>query len=54
VPWAWAINGSASVISAATAPLLAASHGFSGLVLIAVLGYVTIAALLPAPATEAC
>ena len=53
VPWAWAINGSASVISASAAPLLAASHGFSGLVLIAVLAYVTIAALLPAPATGA-
>jgi spermidine synthase len=48
VPWAWAINGSASVISAAVAPLVAASAGFSGMVVLAVLCYVAIAALLPA------
>ena len=49
VPWAWAVNGSASVISAAAAPLVAASGGFSSLVWFAVLAYVAIAALLPAP-----
>jgi hypothetical protein len=48
VPWAWAINGSASVISAALAPLVAASAGFSGLVALAVFCYLVIAALLPA------
>ena len=48
VPWAWAVNGSASVISAAAAPLVAASGGFSSLVLLAVFAYITIATLLPA------
>jgi SAM-dependent methyltransferase len=41
VPWAWAINGSMSVISAATAPLLAMQIGASGMVLVATAAYVT-------------
>lgn len=43
VPWAWGVNGCASVVSAAAAPLLAMEVGFSGLVLSAAVLY----ALLP-------
>jgi spermidine synthase len=39
VPWAWGINGCASVISAAAATPLAAQIGFTGLILIAVSSY---------------
>ena len=39
VPWAWGINGCASVISAAGAPLLAAEIGFSGLMMAAAAAY---------------
>lgn len=39
VPWAWGINGFASVIAAGSTPLLAAEIGFSGLTLIAVAAY---------------
>jgi hypothetical protein len=39
IPWAWAINGCASVISAASAPLLAMEIGFNGLIAIAVIAY---------------
>ncbi len=39
VPWAWGINGCASVISAAAATPLAAQIGFNGLILIAVCSY---------------
>jgi hypothetical protein len=35
VPWAWAVNGSASVSAAALAPLVAMRIGFSGLALVA-------------------
>lgn len=35
VPWAWGINGSASVVSVVAAPLLAMEVGFSGLLLAA-------------------
>lgn len=44
VPWAWGINGCASVVSAASATLLAAEIGFNGLILVAVICYL----LLPA------
>jgi hypothetical protein len=39
IPWAWGINGCASVISAASAPLLAMEIGFNGLIAIAVIAY---------------
>ena len=42
VPWAWGINGCASVISAVLATLLAIHFGFSTVILIAVLLYLTI------------
>ncbi len=44
LPWAWAINGCASVISAALATLLAIEFGF-GVVLLAALGMYILAAL---------
>lgn len=44
LPWAWAVNGCASVISAALATLLAIEFGFS-VVLLAALGMYLIAAL---------
>jgi SAM-dependent methyltransferase len=40
LPWAWAINGCASVISAVLATLLAVEIGFSGVVILAVELYV--------------
>lgn len=48
IPWAWGINGCASVISAVLATLLAIHHGFSAVVLMAVLLYVLAACTLPA------
>ena len=42
VPWAWGINGCASVISAVLATLLAIHFGFSMVVLTAVILYITI------------
>lgn len=47
VPWAWGINGCASVISAAAAPLLAMEIGFSGLVLTGVVCYLLLIGILP-------
>jgi len=40
LPWAWGVNGCASVISAVLASLLAIHLGFSGVILLAVLFYV--------------
>lgn len=48
VPWAWGINGCASVISAVAAPLLAMEIGFSGLILIGVAAYLLLLGVLPA------
>jgi len=42
VPWAWGINGCASVISAVLATLLAIHFGFSAVILAAVILYMTI------------
>lgn len=42
VPWAWGINGCASVISAAAAPLLAQEIGFTGLSIVATAGYLSL------------
>jgi hypothetical protein len=53
VPWAWAINGCASVVSAALATVLAMEIGFSGVVLAAVALYGAAAACLPQAAQEA-
>lgn len=39
VPWAWAINGCASVIAAVATPLLATEIGFSGLMVVAMGAY---------------
>jgi len=39
VPWAWAINGSASVVSAMSATILAVHAGFSGVALAAAVLY---------------
>ncbi len=47
IPWAWGINGCASVISAAGAPLVALELGFSGLLLIALLAYLMAALAYP-------
>ena len=45
VPWAWGINGFASVVSAVLATLLAIHFGFTAVVVIATLLYVAAAAL---------
>jgi len=49
VPWAWGVNGCASVLSAVLATLLAMNVGFTVVVLLAVMLYVLAAALLHAP-----
>jgi hypothetical protein len=45
IPWAWGINGFASVISAALATLLALHFGFTTVLLLALMLYVLAAAL---------
>ncbi len=45
VPWAWGINGTASVISAVLAALLALAFGFSAVLLIGAAGYALAAVL---------
>lgn len=40
LPWAWAVNGFASVIATVSAPLLAMSIGFSRLIILAVMCYI--------------
>lgn len=47
VPWAWGINGCASVVAAILATVLAMHFGFSAVVLIAVLLYLITPFLLP-------
>ncbi|HSN70867.1 MAG TPA: hypothetical protein VLT59_05130 [Steroidobacteraceae bacterium] len=49
VPWAWGINGCASVVSAALAALLAVDFGFGALVAVAALGYALVPWTLPVP-----
>ena len=46
MPWAWGINGCASVLSAVLAILLAMSLGFNAVVVIAIALYVVAAATL--------
>ena len=45
VPWAWGINGFASVVSAVLATLLAVHFGFTVVIVLAILLYVAAAAL---------
>jgi hypothetical protein len=52
IPWAWAINGCASVISAVLATLLAMEIGFTGVLFLAVLLYFAAARLLPTSAAH--
>jgi hypothetical protein len=48
IPWAWAINGSASVISAVAVMLLALSYGIRSVIITAAVGYAAAAiALVP-------
>ena len=47
IPWAWGINGFASVISAALATLLAIEFGFTAVLLLALLLYLAAAWLTP-------
>ncbi len=44
IPWAWAVNGCASVVSAVLATLLAAQLGFSAVIALAVALYIVAAA----------
>jgi hypothetical protein len=46
IPWAWGINGFASVISAALATLLAIAFGFTAVVVLALILYLLAAALM--------
>jgi hypothetical protein len=52
VPWAWGVNGCASVVSAVAAPLLAMEVGFSGLVVAGLVGYFFVALLIPRASPE--
>jgi hypothetical protein len=47
IPWAWAINGCASVISAVLAALIAVQYGFTMVVGLAVLLYIVAAISFP-------
>ena len=49
IPWAWGINGCASVLSAILAALLAMHVGFTGVVTIATVLYLVAPALLTVP-----
>jgi hypothetical protein len=50
VPWAWAANGSASVVSAVLAAMLALSFGFGAVLLIGAALYLGATAIRPTPA----
>jgi hypothetical protein len=50
VPWAWGINGCASVVSAALATLLAVDLGFTAVLWLALALYACIPAVFPRPA----
>jgi hypothetical protein len=47
IPWAWGINGCASVISAVLATLLAIHYGFSTVIVLAVMLYISIIFIFP-------
>ena len=53
VPWAWGVNGCASVISAVGSPLLMLNAGFSGLMGLALLAYFVLPWLVLAQTQEA-
>ncbi|MDX1811681.1 MAG: hypothetical protein R3240_07035, partial [Gammaproteobacteria bacterium] len=40
IPWAWGINGCASVVSSAAASIIAIHYGFSVVILLALLAYI--------------
>jgi hypothetical protein len=52
MPWAWAINGCASVISAVLATLLAIHLGFASVIAVALLLYALALWLFPSPCRE--
>ncbi len=47
IPWAWSINGCATVISAVAAPLIAMTSGYTGVIGLALLLYITGYGLVP-------
>ena len=49
LPWAWAVNGCASVLGAILATLLAIHHGFTVVVVLALGVYILAAAMLRQP-----
>ncbi len=49
IPWAWAINGCASVVSSVLATLLAMQFGFSMVIVAAMVLYGAVCMLFPAP-----
>ena len=49
IPWAWGINGCASVISSVLTVLLAMQFGFSIVILVAVILYTSVIFLFPSP-----
>ena len=53
VPWAWAINGCASVIGALLTPLLALAVGFRDIMILAVACYLVAALVFPKSSVEA-
>lgn len=52
IPWAWGINGCASVISSVLAVLLAMQFGFSMVILLAVMLYASVIFMFPEPQTK--
>lgn len=54
VPWAWAVNGSASVIASALAGLMALEFGFAAVIAVAVMFYLVAAAAAPPATTGPC
>jgi len=47
IPWAWSINGCATVISAVAAPLIAMAIGYAGIIVLALLLYSAAYGLVP-------
>jgi spermidine synthase len=47
VPWAWGVNGCASVMSAVAAPLLAMEIGYSGVLLTGLAAYLGVSWIMP-------
>jgi len=53
IPWAWGINGCASVISASLATLLAIHVGFSSVIMLALVLYAGVVLVYPGPRRSA-